>query len=143
MMLNDYFRNQTLLNYINVEVPVINDYPVTSYLDELNLNNDEVRLVLKSLPVGKASGPDDINNRVLKELADQLATPFCSIFNQSIHDGRVPEIWKKAHVSPIPKTEDKLLVSNHKPISLLSNVDKVFERVYLNICIIIFLIIVF
>ena len=53
MMLNDYFRDQTLLNYINVEVPVINDYPVTSYLDELNLNNDEVRLVLKSLPVGK------------------------------------------------------------------------------------------
>ena len=91
----------------------------------------------------KASGPDDINNRVLKELADQLATPFCSILNQSIHDGRVPEIWKRAHVSPIPKTEDKLLVSNHKPISLLSNVDKVFERVYLNICIVIFLIIVF
>ena len=128
-LLNDYFRDQTLLNDIKVEVPVINDYPVTSYLDELNLNNDEVRLVLKSLPAGKASGPDDINNRVLKELADQLATPFCSIFNQSIHDGRVPEIWKKAHVSPIPKMEDKSLVSNHRPISLLSNVDKVFERV--------------
>ena len=94
-----------------------------------NLNNDEVRLVLKSLPVGKASGPDDINNRVLKELADQLATPFCSIFDQSIHNGRVPEIWKKAHVSPIPKTEDKSLVSYQRPISLLSNVDKVFERV--------------
>ena len=65
----------------------------------------------------------------LKELADQLATPFCSIFNQSIHDGRVPEIWKKAHVSPIPKMGDKSLVSNHIPISLLGNVDKVFERV--------------
>ena len=128
-LLNDYFRDQTLLNDINVEVPVINDYPVTSYLDELNLNNDEVRLVLKSLPVGKASGPDDINNRILKELADQLATPFCSIFNQSIHDDKVPEIWKKAHVSPIQKMEDKSLVSNHRPISLLSNVDKVFERV--------------
>ena len=128
-LLNDYFRNQTLLNDRNVEVPVINDYPVTSYLDELYLNNDEERLVLKSLPIGKASGPDDINNRVLKELADQLATSFCSIFSQSIHDNRVPEIWEKAHVSPFPKTEDRSLVSNHRPISLLSNVDKVFERV--------------
>ena len=50
-------------------------------------------------------------------------------FNQSIQDGYVPEIWKLAHVSPIPKTEDRSLVSNHRPISLLSNIDKVFERV--------------
>ena len=123
-LLNDNFKDQTLLNDRNVEVSVINDYPIISYLDELNLNNDDAILVLKSLPLGNASGPDDINNRVRKELADQLATPFCSVFNQSIHDSRVPEIWKKAHVNPIPKTEDKSLVSNHK---LLSNVDNVLN----------------
>ena len=110
-------------------MPFIQDYPVTSYLNDINLNSDEIRQVLKSLPIGKASGPDGISNRVLKELADELAAPLCSVFNQSIHDGCVPKIWKLAHVSPIPKKEDRSLVSNHRPISLLSNVDKVFERV--------------
>ena len=76
-LLNNYFRDQTLLDGKNAEVPAINDYPLTSYLGELNLNTDAVRLVLKSLPIGKACGPDDINNRVLKEFADQLGTPFC------------------------------------------------------------------
>ena len=60
-------------------MPDIQNYPVTSYLNDLNLNIDEVTLALKSLPIGKASGPDEISNRVLKELADQLATPLCSI----------------------------------------------------------------
>ena len=78
-LLNDYFRDQTLLNDANVEVPNIQDYPVTSYLNDLNLITDEVTLALKSLPIGKASGPDEISNRVLQELADQLATPLCSI----------------------------------------------------------------
>ena len=106
-LLNDYFRDQTLLDDANVEVPAIQDYPVTFYLSDLNLNTDEVTLALKSLPIGKASGPDEISNQVLKELADQLATPLCSIINQSIQNGYVPEIWKLAHVSPIPKKEDK------------------------------------
>ena len=128
-LLNDYFRDQTILDEANVEVPDIQDYPLTSYLNDVNLNTDEVKLALKSLPIGKASGPDEISNRVLKELADQLATPLCSIFNQSIQDGYVPEIWKLAHVSPIPKEEDRSFASTHKPISLLSNIDKVFERV--------------
>ena len=113
----------------NVDVPIINNYNVTSYLDELNFHMEEIRIVLKALPIGNASGPDDISNRVLKELADELATPFCSLINQSLHDGDVPEIWKKAHMSPIPPKEDKALVANHRPISLLSNVDKSFERI--------------
>ncbi|MCU7958379.1 MAG: reverse transcriptase family protein, partial [gamma proteobacterium symbiont of Bathyaustriella thionipta] len=128
-LLNDFFRDQTLLDDQNIDVPRINNYNVISSLDELIINPEEVRLVLKALPIGKASGPDDINNRVLKELSDQLAIPFCSLFNQSLHDGIVPEIWKKAHVSPIPKKDDKSLVSNYRPISLLSNVDKSFERI--------------
>ena len=57
-LLNDYFRDQTLLDDSNVEVPFIQDYPVTSYLNDINLNSDEIRQVLKSLPIGKASGPD-------------------------------------------------------------------------------------
>ena len=40
----------------------------------------------------------------------------------------MPLDWKKSNVSPVPKSDDTSLPSNYRPISLLSNIDKVFER---------------
>ena len=101
---------------------------VLSELDSLALDPEEVLSILKSLPVGKAVGPDGVSNRILKELADQIGEPLTCLFNQSLAKGLVPEGWKKSHVSPIPKNEDTSLPSNYRPISLLSNIDKAFER---------------
>ncbi|MEW8542945.1 MAG: endonuclease/exonuclease/phosphatase family protein, partial [Candidatus Thiodiazotropha sp.] len=128
-LLNDYFRDQTIINDDNIEVPIINDYNLISRLNRIILTPDEVKIVLKSLPLGKASGPDGVNNRILKELADILSLPFCDLFNQSLALGEVPESWKRSHVTPVPKSGDLSLVSNYRPIALLSNIDKVFERV--------------
>ena len=96
-------RDQTLLDDANVVVLDIEYFYVTSHLDDITVSSDEIRLTLKVVPISKASWPDIINDQVLKELADQLATPLCSLFNQSIHDGCIPEIWKMAHVSPNSK----------------------------------------
>ena len=80
------FRDQTLPGDANVEVPDIEDYHVTY---GITMTRDDLPLALNALPIDKASGPDDINNRVLKELADQQTTPLGPPFNQSIHDGWV------------------------------------------------------
>ena len=101
---------------------------VLSELDSLVLDPEEVLSIIKSLPVGKAVGPDGVSNRILKELADQIGEPLTCLFNQSLAKGLVPEDWKKSHVSPIPKNDDTSLPSNYRPISLLSNIDKAFER---------------
>ena len=127
-LLNDYFQEQTVISDDNVEVPVINDYNLVSRLNSIILTTDEVKIVLKSLPLGKAAGPDGVNNRVLKELADVLSLPLCDLFNQSLSIGEFPEQWKRSHVTPIPKSGDLSLVSNYRPIALLRNIDKVFER---------------
>ena len=91
--------------------------------------SEEVKAVLRTLPVGKAVGPDGISNRILRELANELSTPLASLFNQSIHQGDVPVCFKIAHVCPVLKGGgDPSDVCNYRPISLLSNLDKVFER---------------
>ena len=56
--LNNFFKDQTLLNERNAEIPDINSYPVDSPLSNIVLTSDEVESVLKSLPVGKAVGLD-------------------------------------------------------------------------------------
>ncbi len=42
--------------------------------------------------------------------------------------GVYPDQLKVAKVIPIFKEGDKLLVSNYRPISLLSNINKIFEK---------------
>ena len=89
---------------------------------------DEVRTILKSLVTGKASGPDLINNRILKELADVLAEPLTDLFNITRSVSTVPDIWKRGNVTPIHKKDSKSEVENYRPITLLSHVGKILEK---------------
>ena len=97
-------------------------------LQSIILTPLEVESTLKTLPIGKASGPDGMSNRILCELAYELSTPLCSLFNESLHTGRLPTSYKEANVCPVPKKGDLSNVSNFRPISLLNSISKVFER---------------
>ena len=123
-----FFRDQTLVDDTNVDLPVIDQYVVHSYFSSLQLTPSEVETVLKSLPIGKAAGPDGINNRILRELAVELSVPFCSLFNQSLRTGNFPACWKVSHVCPIHKSGDRSVPSNYRPVSLLCTPEKSFER---------------
>ena len=61
-------------------------------------------------------------------MAKELSPVLCIFFNTSLRLGEVPGAFKEAHVTPVPKGGDVTLVSNYRPISLLSNLDKVLER---------------
>ena len=64
---NLYFQSQTELDDSNIPVP---ELPQSNYsLFSIELTIEEVRSTLKSLVIGKACGPDQINNRILRELA--------------------------------------------------------------------------
>lgn len=127
-LLNDFFCDQTILNDQNAMLPRITPYTFASRLSNLVLTPNEVRSVLQTLAVGKASGPNGLNNRVLKELANEISEPLCSLFNYSLNLGSFPKPWKDANLSPIPKQGDLSLLTNHRPVSLLNSESKVFER---------------
>ena len=90
---------------------------------------DEVQSTLKSLSIGKATGPDSISNRLLKEFAVPLSEPLADFFNFSIRSGKVPKLWKEVNSSPICKKDDPSIVSNYRPISLLNTLGKVLEKI--------------
>ena len=89
----------------------------------------EVLDVLKTLQLGKASGPYGINNRILIEAAGQLAPHLCDLFNQSLNTSSVPSSWKISNVCPIFKSGDASLASNYRPVSLMNNIEKILERI--------------
>ena len=112
-ILIDFFRDQTLLDDRNVELPEIIPYPVGHNLESIILSPDEVKCILKSLPVGKATGSDGVSNRILSALANGLSSPICDLLNQSLRQGDVPDCFKESHVCPIHKGGDQSLPSNY------------------------------
>ena len=99
-------------------------YPVEETLSSITLTPNEV---------GKASRPDGISNRIIRELAVEISLPICSLFNQMLHNGEVPDCFKEANASPVFKGGDPTIVSNNRPISVLSNLDNSLERLMFNI----------
>ena len=79
-LLNYFFCEQTVLNDQNAALPNLTPYAVATPLTSLILRPDEVQSVLKSLADGKASGPNGLNNKVLRELASEISEPLCSFF---------------------------------------------------------------
>ena len=85
---------------------------------------------LSHLSNRKATGPDLVPPRLLKVGAEYLCLPLSMIFNRSIETGIYPSIFKHAHVCPVPKISNPS-VSDFRPISILSSISKVFERIVL------------
>ncbi len=102
-VLNDFFHQQTLLDDTNTDIPPLPDLDHINKLDTINITPNEVGKVLKSLKLGKACGNDGINNKVLKELHEELSIPLSTLFNHSIEHAIMPTKWKEANVTPIFK----------------------------------------
>ena len=118
----------------NISTPDSNNYP--KYLPNMDkqfqlcpTTTDIVLSLLNKLNKSKATGLDMISARLIRECADLICMPFCNIFNQSIGQGIFPDDWKCARVAPLFKVGDRSDVNNYRPISVISVVAKVFERI--------------
>ncbi len=89
--------------------------------------------VLDNLAQNKATGQYEISHKMLKGCSKTVCKPLCILFNRSVTLNKYPSSWKIANVMPLFKKGDKSLLSNYRPISLISCVGKVMERVMLNI----------
>ena len=62
--------------------------------------------------------------------AVELSEPLSKLFNCSLSQAKVPIICKEANVTPVFKKDDLSNYQNYRPISLLSTVGKVLEKVF-------------
>jgi len=99
-------------------------------IDPLTIRDDGVQKLLTKLKPNKASGPDAIPARILKELAKEFAPALSAFFTQSLHTGTLPPDWTKAYISPVFKKNSRHLPENYRPVSLTISICwKVMEHI--------------
>ena len=123
-LFNEYFQSVFTTNDYNRQV----DLTTPSKLTEFHFTADEIEKVLSKLSGNKAKGPDGLGNLVLKKLSRPLSKSLTTLFNTITNKGVYPSKWKTGHVTPIFKEGDKQSVEKYRPITLLSNISKVIEK---------------
>jgi len=82
----------------------------------------------KSLKPKLSSGNDNISNKLMLQIIEDIAMPFTHIVNLSFSSGIVPRNMKIAKVIPIHKSGDSTSMNQYRPISLLPAFSKLIEK---------------
>ena len=100
--------------------------PHTLFLRPITAN--EITKEIHSLQLKKSPGHDNITSKLLKSCHMQIINPLSLIFNHSIETAVYPTQMKLAKVLALYKKQERYLPENYRPISLLSCLDKIFEK---------------
>ena len=130
--LNSFFTAQTNLKLKDSD-PDLTDLPKHSKsFTSLYATSTEIYDIMRSLPRRKAPGPVTITTDLLRICAPGIASSLSVLINHSFRDAVFPSGWKLAYVTPVFKKGNPSLLTNYRPIALLSAVGKVCERLVYN-----------
>ena len=88
----------------------------------------EIIREINNLDCKKSPGYDNISVKFIQAAKNLVAKPLMLIFNKAITSGQYPDALKIAKVIPLFKKGDNTLITNYRPISLLSLLNKIFEK---------------
>lgn len=129
--------------FVNIGTDLASKIPAVSgcYLDYLRQPSgtasffstpttpQEIIDIAHNLQPNKASGCDDISPKIIKCVITEIAGALTDIFNESLLNGTFPNSMKLAKVTPIHKGDDRRLMSNYRPISVLPTFSKILEKI--------------
>ena len=96
---NDFFIKQSILEHED-DTPL--DLPqLDCQLNDITLSVSEVSNIIQKLDKGKATGPDQVHNRLVIVASSIIAEPLTTLFNRSLSEGKFPAIWKTISRYPL------------------------------------------
>ena len=110
-------------------VPTPEAKKVGSFLEQIQMSEEDIMKRLHKLKTNNSAGPDNIHPRLLKELSNELTKPLALLFKKSLQEALIPQQWKKSHVSPIYKNGHCMQPNNYRLVSLTSVIRKLLEKI--------------
>ena len=95
-----------------------------------------IESLIKTLDSSKTIQKDNIPTKIIKENVDIMSSTFHDIINECFSESFFPDDLKKAEVIPIfkkdIKKDSKNLKENYRPVSILSNICKIYGTCLYN-----------
>ena len=126
------FSKNSILDDSGISLPV---FPSRTNLKLhiVSVTPKMVKKVIMKLDLSKASGPDFIPVIVLKNCDPELSYIQAELFNKGLKESCFPDCWKVSSVVLVSKNAgERSIAKNYRPVSLLSMVSKVFEKLVNN-----------
>ena len=124
---NNFFSTQCTPFVNNSALPELR-FLTIRIISYFQINANEINDIITGLNTKKAHGPDLISVNMVKLCGQHLCVPLKIIFDNILETGIFPDQWKEANVTPVHKKNDKQLISNYRPISLLPVLAKVYNN---------------
>lgn len=128
--------NNTTTNYKHSVEKLVKSKINSFTREELSIEDavftslDELSIIIHSLKSSKSPGLDNISNLLIKNLPMKAFRLLVTVFNSCIRLNYFPKVFKQAKVIAVPKpNKPKTDPKNYRPISLLSNIGKLFEKI--------------
>merc|ERR1712082_326651 len=113
----------------NRENPVQFDEVNEGDLHDIEVTRKKVEDAIDDLDENSSAGPDGIPAIFLKKTKKAISRPLALLLRKSIDEGKIPEIFKMAYITPIHKGGSKQKPEQYRSVSLTSHIGKVIERV--------------
>jgi hypothetical protein len=132
---NDFFSSvgNTISNSVQPIEKTACDFlvekPEVPDLDLSGTSQAEIVEIIRSFESKSSSDLDGISTKLLKFIAIEISFPLYHIFNLSLSTGNFPSKLKKSRIVPIFKAGDCENCDNYRPISLLSTLSKILEKI--------------
>ncbi len=94
-----------------------------------NLSPSVICEIIKNMPNKKSCDIDGISISLLKSVRNEISTPLAHIFNCSLKTGIYHKKFKTSRIIPIFKAGDPSKCDNYRPISLVSSLAKILDKI--------------
>ena len=128
----DFFAKQCTL-VENSSKLLTNSFKRTNnLLSTVSFTNDDIAKIIKNLNPNKAHGFYMMSIRMIEICSDSILKPLELTFKLYLENRKFPMDWEKANVIPVHKRNNKQLIENYRPVSLLPVFGKILERLIYN-----------
>lgn len=130
-LISQHLSNALVRNQVRTSIIKLDETSNFNFV--IRTSPNEIKSIIKNLKPKKSPGSDGITNRSLKHLSKKCLVFLSHLFNNCFEICYFPQEWKISQIVALPKpNKNHSDPSNYRPISLLSSLSKIYEKIILN-----------